>query len=105
MELIVGGPIIGDISKDFDQYWNDNWSFPAAIFIAENNADATANSAVQPTPSIRKKACKKDRSNGSALLSRLCPDKLAYYWITHPLKTQPCPMKHPSSSAVKSLLS
>jgi len=53
MELIVGGPIIGDISKGFDQYWNDDWSFPAEIFIAENNADTTVNNAVQPAASIR----------------------------------------------------
>ena len=28
MELLVGGPIVEDVSKSFDEYWNDRWSFP-----------------------------------------------------------------------------
>jgi putative cardiolipin synthase len=28
MELMAGGPIVGEISASFDQYWNDHWSFP-----------------------------------------------------------------------------
>lgn len=28
MELIVGGPIVGAISRSFDDYWNDPWSLP-----------------------------------------------------------------------------
>jgi putative cardiolipin synthase len=28
MELLVGGPVVEDISGSFDQYWNDRWSFP-----------------------------------------------------------------------------
>lgn len=28
MELLVGGPIVEEISQSFDQYWNDRWSFP-----------------------------------------------------------------------------
>ena len=28
MELLVGGPIVEEISQSFDQYWNDLWSFP-----------------------------------------------------------------------------
>jgi putative cardiolipin synthase len=28
LELLVGGPIVQDISTSFDKYWNDNWSFP-----------------------------------------------------------------------------
>lgn len=28
MELLVGGPIVRDISTAFDEYWNDEWSFP-----------------------------------------------------------------------------
>ena len=27
-ELIVGGPIVLDVSQSFDEYWNDRWSFP-----------------------------------------------------------------------------
>lgn len=28
MELLVGGPIVENVSKSFDEYWNDRWSFP-----------------------------------------------------------------------------
>ena len=28
MELLVGGPIVQDIAASFDDYWNDEWSFP-----------------------------------------------------------------------------
>lgn len=28
MELLVGGPIVEDVSRSFDEYWNDRWSFP-----------------------------------------------------------------------------
>ncbi len=29
LELLVGGPIVLDVSAAFDDYWNDQWSFPA----------------------------------------------------------------------------
>lgn len=28
MELIVGGPVVPRITRTFDDYWNDRWSFP-----------------------------------------------------------------------------
>lgn len=28
LELLVGGPIVPEISTEFDKYWNDDWSFP-----------------------------------------------------------------------------
>lgn len=28
MELIVGGPVVQRITRTFDDYWNDHWSFP-----------------------------------------------------------------------------
>lgn len=28
MELLLGGPVVEDISRSFDEYWNDRWSFP-----------------------------------------------------------------------------
>lgn len=28
MELLVGGPVVEDVSRSFDEYWNDRWSFP-----------------------------------------------------------------------------
>lgn len=28
MELLLGGPIVEEISTSFDEYWNDRWSFP-----------------------------------------------------------------------------
>ena len=28
MELLVGGPIVRELSRSFDDYWNDHWSFP-----------------------------------------------------------------------------
>ncbi|WP_439136305.1 phospholipase D-like domain-containing protein, partial [Pseudomaricurvus sp.] len=28
MELLVGGPVIEDLTASFDEYWNDRWSIP-----------------------------------------------------------------------------
>ena len=28
LEVMVGGPIVLDVSKEFDDYWNDRWSVP-----------------------------------------------------------------------------
>jgi putative cardiolipin synthase len=28
MELIVGGPVVDELTDAFDRYWNDHWSFP-----------------------------------------------------------------------------
>lgn len=28
MELLVGGPIVQKVSNEFDEYWNDDWSYP-----------------------------------------------------------------------------
>ena len=28
MELLIGGPVVPEISMSFDNYWNDQWSFP-----------------------------------------------------------------------------
>jgi putative cardiolipin synthase len=28
LELLVGGPIVGEVSAAFDRYWNDHWSIP-----------------------------------------------------------------------------
>ena len=28
LELLLGGPVVQEISDTFDQYWNDKWSFP-----------------------------------------------------------------------------
>ena len=39
MELLVGGPIVEEISQSFDAYWNDKWSFPIDQI---SSIDATA---------------------------------------------------------------
>jgi putative cardiolipin synthase len=31
MELLVGGPVVREISTSFDRYWNDHWSFPVEM--------------------------------------------------------------------------
>jgi putative cardiolipin synthase len=33
MELLVGGPVVEDISRSFDEYWNDRWSFPVDAIV------------------------------------------------------------------------
>jgi putative cardiolipin synthase len=33
MEIITSGPIVSEISAAFDNYWNDEWSFPADLVI------------------------------------------------------------------------
>jgi len=39
MELIVGGPIVGTISRAFDDYWNDPWSLPIGRLVAGTAAN------------------------------------------------------------------
>ena len=41
MELLVGGPIVREISRSFDEYWNDNWCFP--IDMLSHIEEAVAN--------------------------------------------------------------
>jgi putative cardiolipin synthase len=36
LELLVGGPIVGDVSRAFDNYWNDEWSFPSGRLSLES---------------------------------------------------------------------
>jgi putative cardiolipin synthase len=31
LELLVGGPVVREISDTFDDYWNDRWSFPVDL--------------------------------------------------------------------------
>ncbi|MDH4072307.1 MAG: phospholipase D family protein, partial [Gammaproteobacteria bacterium] len=31
LEVIVGGPIVLEVSSSFDEYWNDRWSFPIGM--------------------------------------------------------------------------
>jgi len=31
LELLVAGPIVEDISKSFDAYWNSKWAFPISV--------------------------------------------------------------------------
>jgi putative cardiolipin synthase len=38
MELIVGGPIVGTISRSFDDYWNDPWSLPIEQLVPSHEA-------------------------------------------------------------------
>ena len=28
MEVLCGGPVVQELSRCFDNYWNSNWSFP-----------------------------------------------------------------------------
>jgi len=30
MELLIGGPIVEEVSLSFDNYWNDQWAFPVS---------------------------------------------------------------------------
>ena len=43
MELLVGGPIVEQLTDSFDQYWNDHWSFPADALAHVSLRRSTAN--------------------------------------------------------------
>jgi putative cardiolipin synthase len=35
MEVIAGGPVVEDLAKGFDRYWNNRWSFPVSAVIEQ----------------------------------------------------------------------
>jgi putative cardiolipin synthase len=35
MEIITGGPIVQELANGFDEYWNDEWSFPVDTIMAQ----------------------------------------------------------------------
>jgi len=35
MELVTGGPVVGELAAGFDAYWNDRWSFPVEVIMAQ----------------------------------------------------------------------
>lgn len=49
LEVIVGGPIVLDISEEFDSYWNDRWSVPidSLSHVSHTAADLDAARAVR----------------------------------------------------------
>lgn len=44
MELLVGGPIVQQISAGFDLYWNNEWSFPVDALIPSASRDPSLDS-------------------------------------------------------------
>ncbi|PCJ35097.1 MAG: phospholipase [Cellvibrionales bacterium] len=99
MELIVGGPIIGDISNGFDQYWNNDWSFPAETFISANNTDTTTDSTVPPTPSIshihQEESPQKRSAQWLRLVEQAIPGKAHLLLDKPPLKNPAIPNQAP----------
>jgi putative cardiolipin synthase len=61
MEVLLGGSSVQEISRGFDLYWNNQWSFPAA-FLGEatsaerSNAEFPANNEVRLTDNNEKRA-------------------------------------------------
>lgn len=53
MELLVGGPVVEALTRSFDAYWNDHWSFPidaiSHVEIAKGAGDAMLQAADQPS--------------------------------------------------------
>ena len=49
LEVLVGGPIVLDVSKEFDDYWNDRWSVPidSLSHVSHTAADLAAARAVR----------------------------------------------------------
>jgi putative cardiolipin synthase len=49
LEIIIGGPIVLDVSAEFDTYWNDRWSVPIEMLshVTHNSADLDAARAVR----------------------------------------------------------
>jgi len=52
MELIVSGPSVGDLSDGFDQYWNNDWSVPAATLIQQSDGDPALIVSARPPPAL-----------------------------------------------------
>jgi len=48
MELLVGGPIVREISAGFDLYWNDHWAFPIDMLSDLQPSYADLDQAVMP---------------------------------------------------------
>jgi putative cardiolipin synthase len=41
MEIITGGSIVQELANGYDQYWNDEWSFPVATIMAQRSGPGT----------------------------------------------------------------
>jgi putative cardiolipin synthase len=43
LDLLAAGPVVQELSRAFDDYWNSTWAVPAEAFLSESpNADAAA---------------------------------------------------------------
>lgn len=65
MELLCSGPVVQDLSRCFDAYWNSNWSFPASRILNKPSAkndlshtrtrlQETASTGLQEDPAARR---------------------------------------------------
>ncbi|MGB5208917.1 MAG: phospholipase D family protein [Gammaproteobacteria bacterium] len=88
MELLVGGPIVREISTAFDDYWNDHWSFPIEMLTHLNPSYADLEEAktvkepdirihTEDTPDIR-------QQRWEAMVRHALPGRATLYIDTPP---------------------
>lgn len=47
LDVLVAGPVVPEISRSFDQYWNSEWSVPIEAFVTARPSAAEVDSAVK----------------------------------------------------------
>jgi putative cardiolipin synthase len=66
MEVIAAGPIVQDISSSFDQYWNDQWTFPARQILKDRKSASSAPSTETISSTGREIHLEESESNRAA---------------------------------------
>ena len=52
LEVVAGGSVVQDLAAGFDDYWNDQWSFPIADIMAQRAGSGTPRTAARTNPAV-----------------------------------------------------
>ncbi len=83
MDLIAAGPIVKDISKSFDIYWNCEWAIPYEYLSSDRPGDEELKESLKSLKETNKNAMNSEyavRIRQSDFLSRIVSGKFTYSW-------------------------
>ena len=83
MDIIAAGPIVKDISKSFDIYWNCEWAIPYEYLSAKKPGDDEIKNSLKSLKETNKKAMDSEyavRLKESDFLNRILNGKFTYSW-------------------------
>jgi len=82
LDLMVAGPVVPEVSKEFDAYWNSASAYPAAALLAAPDAAASANVREKWAGVGESDAAAKyiEAVRGTSLVTELLRGRLAWEW-------------------------